>query len=180
MLNSTILTAPNPKQIVWCDACDYFVGFLKDILAVMSLTNPDKLLCPECNAPILSSIKKDIRWAPPRQQDLPKRWILIKRTEGFPLYGLYQFNNNLATVASIDFVGHTQIWLHISASYKNCIPSYEDLCCVKKIFIGDDNDAYHAFPRKSRHVNFHPYTLHLWHRLDGPTMPDFRVSENMI
>ena len=64
-------------------------------------------------------------------------------------------------------------WHHVSVSRKSRLPSYEDLCFVKKVFIGEDKTAYQIFAKKSDHVNIHPYCLHLWHCVDGDVTPDF-------
>ena len=64
-------------------------------------------------------------------------------------------------------------WLHLSCSYRDRVPSYYDLCDVKRIFLGDDGLAYLLFPPKSEHVNIHPNCLHLWSCLDGRVTPDF-------
>jgi hypothetical protein len=66
-------------------------------------------------------------------------------------------------------------WLHVSLSRKKYLPSYDDLGDVKKIFVGGDRQAIQIFAREAKHVNLHPYTLHLWASLDpnGDGLPDF-------
>jgi hypothetical protein len=66
-------------------------------------------------------------------------------------------------------------WLHVSVSRVKYIPSYEDLADVKRAFVGDAHQAVQVFPRRERHVNIHPYCLHLWTCLepDGDGLPDF-------
>jgi hypothetical protein len=68
-----------------------------------------------------------------------------------------------------------QWWLHVSVSREKYIPSYEDLADVKRVFVGDALQAVQIFPRRERHVNLHPYALHLWACLepDGDGLPDF-------
>lgn len=65
-------------------------------------------------------------------------------------------------------------WLHVSLSRSNRIPSYEDVCEVKNIFIGIDKTALQIFPPKDQHVNHHPFALHLWCCLSKDIVPDFR------
>ncbi|HEX2101953.1 MAG TPA: hypothetical protein VHF69_14870, partial [Candidatus Synoicihabitans sp.] len=67
-------------------------------------------------------------------------------------------------------------WRHLSCSLEKRVPNYEELCLVKRIFIGDEREAYAVFPRKSHHVNIHPNCLHLWCPLDGPVLPDFSLG----
>jgi hypothetical protein len=65
-------------------------------------------------------------------------------------------------------------WLHVSMSRRDRMPSYDEMCEVKRLFIGEDTQAIQLFPRKSEHVNLHPNCLHLWACLDGDGLPDFR------
>ena len=66
-------------------------------------------------------------------------------------------------------------WLHVSMSRAKYIPSYEDLADVKRTFVTESFQAVQVFPRKERHVNIHPYCLHLWACLEpeGDGLPDF-------
>lgn len=66
-------------------------------------------------------------------------------------------------------------WLHVSVSRAKYVPSYEDLADVKRVFITDAVQAVQVFPRRERHVNIHPFCLHLWACLetDGDGLPDF-------
>jgi len=66
-----------------------------------------------------------------------------------------------------------KVWMHVSLSYPNRLPTYEDMVVVKREFIGDDRVAYQVFPDKEKHINHHPYCLHLWCCLEGPILPDF-------
>jgi len=65
-------------------------------------------------------------------------------------------------------------WKHVSLSFKDKLPSYEDMKQVKDLFIGAEEEAIQVFPRRSEFVNHHPYVLHLWHCMDGRVLPDFR------
>jgi len=66
-------------------------------------------------------------------------------------------------------------WLHVSVSRAKYIPSYQDLADVKRPFVTDSLQAVQIFPRRDRHVNIHPYCLHLWACLNpgGDGLPDF-------
>lgn len=65
-------------------------------------------------------------------------------------------------------------WVHVSVSRRSRVPDYDDLCDVKRIFIGADRKAIQIFPARVEHVNVHPNCLHLWACLDGDPLPDFR------
>ena len=65
-------------------------------------------------------------------------------------------------------------WLHVSASYSDRLPSWEDMREVKDAFCGKGREAYMVFSPEERYVNDHPYVLHLWCPLEGAVLPDFR------
>ncbi len=65
-------------------------------------------------------------------------------------------------------------WLHISFSFSNKMPSYEDMTQVKSAFIGPNYPAYMVLPRAKDHFNHHPFCLHLFAPLAGEDpLPDF-------
>lgn len=65
-------------------------------------------------------------------------------------------------------------WIHASMTRPDDVPSYEDLCRLKRAVWGDRGWAYQYFPPASDHINIHPRALHLWGRTDDqPAMPDF-------
>lgn len=76
----------------------------------------------------------------------------------------------LHVIASLDNLSG-QLWLHISVSREKSLPTWDDLKAVKTHFIGAEKEAVQVLPRESEYVNAHPHTLHLWHRVDGETMP---------
>lgn len=53
-------------------------------------------------------------------------------------------------------------WDHVSASYKNRIPTWYEMCKIKDIFFYDDEVVMQLHPAKKNYVNIHPYVLHLW------------------
>lgn len=67
-----------------------------------------------------------------------------------------------------------RLWLHVSVSRPNRLPSYSDMARVKAHFIGPDATAYSVWLPESLHVNIHPNCLHLWSPLEGdPPLPEF-------
>ena len=115
------------------------------------------------------SCQLTIKYAP---TVLPINWHQLKS----PIFGVNSYTNNkdLIVLFSVaDIHGDGRIWVHVSASYKDKLPSYNDLCTVKRIFIGDNRKALQIFPIKSDHVNIHPFALHLWSAIDGDGLPDF-------
>jgi hypothetical protein len=71
-------------------------------------------------------------------------------------------------------------WHHVSASYHNRLPTWEDMREVKETFCGKDREAYMVLPPADRYVNDNSYVLHLWCCLDGPVLPDFRRMGPLI
>ncbi len=55
-------------------------------------------------------------------------------------------------------------WEHVSVSYSNRCPTWEEMCRVKDIFWYDNECVVQFHPPKSEYVNNHPYCLHLWRK----------------
>ena len=60
-----------------------------------------------------------------------------------------------------------QLWYHASISHTERMPTYADLCFLKKWFIGPDRWAIQVFVPEDEHVNIHTNALHLWHCITG-------------
>lgn len=88
--------------------------------------------------------------------------------------------NRLRVIVSDAVMDDGNMWRHVSMSHKNKLPSYKEMCLVKKIFIGDDRKAIQVFPAKSEHVNIHPYCLHLYCNMSHDNIPDFTMGSGMI
>jgi hypothetical protein len=74
-----------------------------------------------------------------------------------------------AVLVSIDRLNDKKEWLHLSVSRPDRLPSWEDLRETKNTLLGAEKVAIQLLPRESEYVNAHPFTLHLWHCLEGPT-----------
>lgn len=67
-----------------------------------------------------------------------------------------------------------RVWLHVSVSRPDRLPSYSDMKMVKRYFIGSDRFAYSVWAPDDEHVNIHERCLHLWAPLvGGNVLPDF-------
>lgn len=53
---------------------------------------------------------------------------------------------------------------HVSVSpKKRCnIPTWNDMCVLKDVFFGEEEEAYQIHPKKSQYVNRVENCLHLW------------------
>lgn len=82
----------------------------------------------------------------------------------------------LRVLFSVEDHGDGRDWLHASMDRTDRLPSYNEMKLVKKVFIGDEREAYQIFARADEHVNLRPNCLHLWALLEGRALPD-SVSE---
>lgn len=64
-------------------------------------------------------------------------------------------------------------WVHLSCSHRMRIPTWPELVEAKEIFIGKDRKAIQILPARAEWVNINPRVLHLFHCIDGDTLPDF-------
>lgn len=65
-------------------------------------------------------------------------------------------------------------WLHASISWRDEIPTYEELALLHESVFGKSRNSYQVFSAADRHVNFHPNALHLWGLVSGDrALPDF-------
>lgn len=55
-------------------------------------------------------------------------------------------------------------WEHVSVSYPNRCPTWEEMCKVKNMFWNEDECVVQYHPPKSEYVNNYPYCLHLWRK----------------
>ncbi len=57
-------------------------------------------------------------------------------------------------------------WDHISVSYRERLPEYNEMHMVKKMFFEDEEAAFQLFQARAEHVSMHPNCLnacmHLW------------------
>jgi len=54
-------------------------------------------------------------------------------------------------------------WEHVSVSLDvDRCPTWEEMCFVKDLFWGEDDEVVQFHPKKKDYVNMHNYCLHLW------------------
>lgn len=86
----------------------------------------------------------------------------------------------LSIIVSLSRESDGRKWLHASVARPDRLPTYDDLCTLKYIFIGRHRKAIQVFAPESEHVNINPYCLHLWCRLDGDPLPDFTHGKGTL
>lgn len=69
--------------------------------------------------------------------------------------------DDLRVLASMDDTQHGEL-LHVSLSYRDLNPSWEDIKVVRGAFFPDDIDVMMVLPKKEDYVNAHKHTFHLW------------------
>ena len=53
-------------------------------------------------------------------------------------------------------------WEHVSVSFKDRCPTWEEMCIIKDLFWEEDEVVVQYHPDKKHYVNCHPFCLHLW------------------
>ena len=61
-------------------------------------------------------------------------------------------------------------WDHVSVSWNNRCPTWDEMCEVKKLFFYPEEVCVQYHPPESEYVNQFPYCLHIW-RCQQPGMP---------
>lgn len=104
-------------------------------------------------------------WRVTRAIELDARWL--HSTDG------------LAVCFGIELVDGDP-WIHVSMSRQRRDPSYFDLVRVKNVFIGPQRKAVLVLPPAAEHYSLHPHCLHLYCKIDGDPLPDFRNRDGSI
>ena len=53
-------------------------------------------------------------------------------------------------------------WDHVSVSFRNRCPSWDEMCEIKDMFFRPDECCIEYHPAEKDYVNVHPYCLHIW------------------
>ncbi len=95
-----------------------------------------------------------------------------------PVNGSHAFERRggLLVLLSASIERDGRLWLHVSASRRDRVPNYAELCECKRVFVGPDRPAYQVHPRETEHENLHAYCLHLWAPVGFDPLPDFRFD----
>jgi hypothetical protein len=92
---------------------------------------------------------------------LPRNWESVPTMAGKAYMNVL---SGLRVIISLDTMEGGETWWHVSLSYPDKLPSWEDVKSVKDAFIGEDREAFQLLPRQEEYVNLHQYCLHLWAR----------------
>ena len=83
-------------------------------------------------------------------------------------YGVFILPPNMQRadikIIATDGSGHPDnLWEHVSVSLAHRTPTWEEMSLVKALFWDAEDLVLQFHPPASKHVNVHPYCLHLWH-----------------
>ena len=69
-------------------------------------------------------------------------------------------------------------WDHVSVSFTNRTPTWEEMAEVKEMFFKPDEVCFQFHPAETDYVNYHPYCLHIWRcqETEIPTPPYWMVG----
>lgn len=101
---------------------------------------------------------------------LPYLWSFVSSKRG-----AFIKSDGLRVLLSVEMKKDDhRVWLHVSLSRGDRLPSWDDVKEVKDIFIGKDRTAAQVLPPEDEYINYHPSVLHLWCCLNKKIFPDFR------
>lgn len=104
---------------------------------------------------------------------LPPGWRKIDEADDG---ARYRHDDGMVLIFSASLEDDKRRWVHVSASFKERLPTWAELKTVKDVFIGKDKKAIQVLPEEKHFINLHPYVLHLWYCLDGMPIPEFSAS----
>ena len=86
--------------------------------------------------------------------------VCVKGIAPDGLSGFIQLPNEKRSLAFIASWGGG--WDHVSVSYPNRCPTWDEMQQVKEMFFDDTECVVQYHPTRSQYVNNHPYCLHIW------------------
>lgn len=94
---------------------------------------------------------------------------LLKNFRDFGMFKAGTVTLPIVRQCSVIFSDNEEGWEHVSVSpkKKDRIPSWKDMCVLKDIFWGEEEEVYQIHPKKSEYVNISENCLHLWKPIHG-------------
>jgi hypothetical protein len=88
----------------------------------------------------------------------------------------------LNVIWSISFEEDGNLWVHVSCSHQSRVPTWEEMCAIKSVFLGDEVWACQLHPPASQHINIHERVLHLFAPFTNRhwPLPDFTSRTGSI
>lgn len=98
--------------------------------------------------------------------DLGKLDPSLAGVEGIWLGNAFEFRHKGEVMFVLATPAHMG-WDHVSASFARRCPTWAEMEWLKRKFFLPDEVVVQLHVEETRHVNFHPYVLHLWRPVDG-------------
>ncbi len=108
---------------------------------------------------------------------LPPHWSMVELLRNGRRWATIK---GMRIIASVGYELDNKWWVHISCSYTNRAPSWEELVEVRDVVLGKGTWALQFMAPEREHVNIHPHVHHIWHCLDGNPLPDFTAGTGSI
>ena len=67
--------------------------------------------------------------------------------------------------------GRESGWDHVSVSLAKRCPTWDEMSWIKHLFFYPEEVVVQFHPAASKHINHHPYCLHLWRCVAGLATP---------
>lgn len=73
-------------------------------------------------------------------------------------------------------------WDHVSISFNNRCPTWDEMCVVKDMFFDAEETVVQYHPANSDYINMHPNCLHLWkpQKVEIPKPPTWMIGVKQI
>ena len=113
-----------------------------------------------------------VKTRPLAYKRVPPGWVI----DDLRSDGASWFNKKKLMTVILSFEKHNDgnTWAHLSFSHPTRTPNYDEICYFKRNWIGDDWKSIMVFAPVDKHVNIHPYCLHLYTCLtDEHVLPEF-------
>jgi hypothetical protein len=120
-----------------------------------------------------------MRKTPPTQLEQFRIWGGKWGSKPGEMYGAFQIEASDGEMHILSSGSDREYgWEHVSVSFTDRSPTWEEMCWVKNLFWEEDEVVVQYHPRKSDYVNHHPHCLHLWRpmRRSLPTPPTILVG----
>lgn len=77
--------------------------------------------------------------------------------------------NKSAKMASVMWGSNEYGWEHVSVSFKERTPTWDEMCVVKDVFWTEDETCIQYHPARREYVNMVEHCLHIWRKVGAPS-----------
>ena len=74
----------------------------------------------------------------------------------------------VSEAAAVVFGSNENGWEHVSVSFRDRCPTWDEMCVAKDVFWKPDEACMELHPPEAEYVNIHKYCLHIWRRKKEP------------